>query len=438
MHIQKRKNLFITFLIITVLTVLVWGVSKYIQPILPPQVNADLVLVLASLVGVITILTGIPDIFERITKFISGEDKKGIFTEKQNRHNREVMLIRVWDAWIEGVLKKSLYNEVRMQLGLELHPEAVENPWDSILQIPEQAPISIPANKKMLDVFNECGKSIVIIGEPGSGKTTELLELANQAIEWAKNNSEQPIPVVFNLSTWIPTLTLKEWLVNEFWERYRISPKLGSCWVENNELMILLDGLDEVKNEFRNQCVQAINELIKQKTVPIAICCRRSEFEDLDTRINVHGAILIQPLSSKQSMKYLKKVGSKLVDIYKIIKTNSDAESLNFIHTPLFLSILILVHRNASDEDIELLVKSENYQRHLFDSYIEQMFNRRGIPTYSIEQTKRWLAWLASRMIENGLSVFYIENIQLNWLESNNKLSMLNYFLLLLGLLFSG
>ena len=70
---QKRKILFIAFLIITILTILVWWFSKYIQPILPPDLNNDLILVMASLIGVITILTGVPDIIERIAKLFIKE-----------------------------------------------------------------------------------------------------------------------------------------------------------------------------------------------------------------------------------------------------------------------------------------------------------------------------------------------------------------------------
>ena len=59
------------------------------------------------------------------------------------------------------------------------------------------------------------GRSLLILGAPGSGKTTMLLELARQLIERARQEVTEPIPVVFNLSSWTEKLTLADWLARE-------------------------------------------------------------------------------------------------------------------------------------------------------------------------------------------------------------------------------
>ena len=53
----------------------------------------------------------------------------------------------------------------------------------------------------MLNIFQEIGlgRSLLILGAPGSGKTTMLLELTRQLLERARKNDDQPIPIVFNL-----------------------------------------------------------------------------------------------------------------------------------------------------------------------------------------------------------------------------------------------
>lgn len=436
---QNRQKFFIVFLTITILTFLLWWFSKFIQPILPPSVNNDLVLWVTCLNGVVTILTGVPDIIERFTKRSTGENTEAIFAEKQNQHNREILLDRVWDTWIEGMLKKSLYNEVQMELGLELHPEWVENLWGTVLQMPGKTSKPIPASKKILDVFNESSKSLIIVGEPGSGKTTELLELASQAIAIARKDSWQPIPVVFNLSTWKPALNFHDWLMKEFWERYRIPSQTGNYWVNTNEILLLLDGFDEVKQEYQNQCAQSINDFLQQQIVSIAICCRKDEFERLKTQIKIQGVLRIKPLTREQTINFLRKAGEKFVDIYNKIERDSDPAYLNFIHTPLFISILILAYKNATVQQIETLVNSSDYRKQLFDFYINQMFKRRGKPKYTIEQTNRWLKSLANNMIKNDNSVFYIQNIQQNWLENKMQINLFmltkNVIILLIFLL---
>jgi len=60
----------------------------------------------------------------------------------------------------------------------------------------------LPPDTKIVDVFDEMGQNLLVLGEPGSGKTTMLLELARDTIARAEKDSDEPIPVVFNLSSW--------------------------------------------------------------------------------------------------------------------------------------------------------------------------------------------------------------------------------------------
>ena len=41
--------------------------------------------------------------------------------------------------------------------------------------------------------------------------------------------------------------------------RYDVPRKIGQEWVNNDQILLLLDGLDEVKPEHRAACVEAIN-----------------------------------------------------------------------------------------------------------------------------------------------------------------------------------
>jgi hypothetical protein len=61
-------------------------------------------------------------------------------------------------------------------------------------------------------------------------------------------------------------------------------------------------------------------------------------------------------------------------------------------------------------------------QRQVFAAYVEQMFKRRGAEApYIPEQTQHWLACLATQMTRNSLTVFYIEEIQPDWLPSHHQ-----------------
>ena len=114
----------------------------------------------------------------------------------------------------------------------------------------------------MLEIFDAIGmgRSLLILGAPGSGKTTMLLELARQLIERARQDISEPIPVVLNLASWAGKSPLAEWIEQELNNTYSIPKKNARDWSKGNKLLLLLDGLDEVSNAERTKCVEAINQ----------------------------------------------------------------------------------------------------------------------------------------------------------------------------------
>ena len=114
------------------------------------------------------------------------------------RRNRHRMLEKVRLIWIKGLLEPSLDQLARMELGLESKPDAVDRPFDLLVQRPEQALHPLPTGTPISHVFDETGKALLILGEPGAGKTTLLLELTRALLDRAAQDECHLIPVVFN------------------------------------------------------------------------------------------------------------------------------------------------------------------------------------------------------------------------------------------------
>jgi predicted NACHT family NTPase len=67
------------------------------------------------------------------------------------------------------------------------------------------------------------------------------------------------MPVIFNLSSWAARRQpLARWLVAELNERSDVPQRVAQRWVAEEEILPLLDGLDEVAQEQRQACVEAI------------------------------------------------------------------------------------------------------------------------------------------------------------------------------------
>lgn len=381
---------------------------------------------------------GIVNIIGKIQNFILGD------TEQQRAlRNRQNMLQLVWNTWIEGVLKKSLNNEVLIELGMETKPDAVEHPWDMVFQMPGEEPEKLPLGTQMMDIFTRANGSLLILGEPGSGKTTMLLDLCRQAIERAKEDPVKPIPVVFNLSTWkseskkASEQAFLDWLVGELRDKYSIPKKIGYPWVEHDALLLLLDGLDEVEPQNRERCVQTINRFREQHYVNLVVCTRRQEYECLEGRLKLSEALLIQPLTKNQVDAYFQGFAvERTITIHDWIK--ADPTIYEFIRTPLILSLFLLVSKIIPMENQEAPGSISDFRNRLFDEYIGMMFRRKGENQgFTLDQTKNWLVWLAFYMTRNSQSIFFKENLNAAWFKSVAcKKIIWDRFRLIMGLLY--
>jgi hypothetical protein len=339
-------------------------------------------------------------------------------TPKQRNRNRKAMLQLVKNTWVKGVLEQSLHGAVMIELGLEYRADVVERPWDMVLQTAGQPNYTLPRGTKIVGVFDEMKGALLILGGPGSGKTTMLLELARDLIARAEWDDGQPMPVVFNLSSWAENQQpIVDWLVDELNSKYYISKKVARDWVENDDLVLLLDGLDEVKLEQRDACVQAINDFRKEHGLtPVVVCSRTGDYDVLSTWLRLQGAVVLQPLLPEQVNKYLEGAGVELLAVRQTLRHDTTLQEL--VQSPLMLSIMALAYRGMSADELGSLDVVEVRRRHVFDAYVQQMFKRRGnSQRYSPEQTTRWLAWLAQKMSQHGQTVFLIERMQPGWLE---------------------
>ncbi len=340
------------------------------------------------------------------------------YTREEYRH-RQILLNKVKNYWIKGVLETSLHGVVLIELGLENRFDALDRPWGMLWETPELARQSLPSNTKVLKLFQQMGAgcSLLILGEPGAGKTITLLELARDLIVQAEHNINQPIPVVFNLSAWAnEKITIAQWLVQELNTKYQVSKEIGQAWIKNQQLLLLLDGLDEVGFDLRDACVTAINKFSQEYgETRIVVCSRVEDYEVLPHRLRFQGAVFIQPLTLEQIYRYLQNAGLPLSALYTALKADTIMQEL--AQSPLMLSIMTLAYQDLSVTDLPEM-NLEQRRQHLFDKYIQRMFSRRSISNqYSQKLATRWLIWLAKKLKIQSQTVFFIERMQPNWLD---------------------
>lgn len=163
--------------------------------------------------------------------------------------------------------------------------------------------------------------------------------------------------------------------------KYYVDSSLAKEWVCENQILVLLDGLDEVIPQKQQECASAINRWLStdlsQEAAGIVICCRDREYEIIiqanqNIKLALHGAIFIRPLSESQIQDYLKIF--RLENLWKEIKSNNSI--LELLTTPLFLSMFGLIQKYDPESLLERFYGDSDKVNLLINIYIEAMFKR--------------------------------------------------------------
>jgi len=353
---------------------------------------------------------------------IHGQESNSSLT-KQEYRNRQALLNKVKNFWVEGVLEKSLSEQVLIELGFEEQFDAVNSSWNLEIQTAGEAQKSLPKGTKVISIFDQLGegRTLLILGEPGAGKTTTLLELTRDLINRAEMSPNYRIPVVLNLSSWAgKNQPIADWLVAELKSKYQVPKEIGQDWVKKQELLLLLDGLDEVKAEHPDNCVAALNDFQQNYASEMVVCSRIQEYKELSNCLKFQSAIYLRSLTPEQICQYLDNIQADLTGLRDLIEGDTALQEL--AKSPLMLSIMVLAYEGLTAEDLPNNEVVEERRKQLFDAYIKQMFNRntrlKTEQRYSEAQSIRWLTKLAQRMDQESQTVFLIEGMQPTWLPT--------------------
>ncbi len=294
----------------------------------------------------------------------------------------DILRRKVQGYWIEGVLEHSLFLQALHDLGMERVPGAVENPWSTQLERPGEPSQPLPPGQSIADVFDDYGGSLLILGEPGSGKTTTMLHLMRTLLRRMQDNitpnHRQTLPVVFNLSSWSPKYAqLEEWLASQMSLQYQIPTVEGRNLLRAGTILPLLDGLDETDSTLRTQCIDALNSYVLDRNLTgLVVCCRLKEYTALPVRLALNTAIRLTELSDEQVDHYLALAGDALAGLRSLLRRET---AMRFdARSPLWLNLMMRAYHGISTTDIarEGEQNAATRRRRLMDAYIARMFRR--------------------------------------------------------------
>jgi len=371
----------------------------------------------AILTLVATTFWGGAKFFDRSLK--QTEKSKNLFDKTQRYRSQILKLVN------QDVQVSSLHDLALIEIGVQEEANAIENLRALTLEMYSGKKRLLVQHAKIINIFDETAGTLLILGASGSGKTTLLRQLARDLLIRAEQDKKQPIPIVLNLAAWKGTEKAVEDLLEcELASLYMINKQVINSWIDNDQLVLLLDGLDEVKKEHQGDCINAINSFHQKHGLsPIVVCSRTAEYNAINQKLNFRGAVSLQPLTPSQIFTYIEKAGKKFAALKEALKTDSTLRKL--AQTPLMLNIIIAAYDDIPNETSASLKSIEHWRKILFDTYVQKMLERprgnqrpNGAHRYSKEQSRKWLTRLAQKMYLHSQSIFLIERIQPSWLQA--------------------
>lgn len=266
------------------------------------------------------------------------------------------------------------------------------------------------------------------MGAPGSGKSTLLYQLGRDLSLQATLQVTAPLPVLFPLSSWAKKRPpLVEWMVEQLSSAlYRVPRQQSQQWVQQEQIVPLLDGLDEMDEATRPACISAINAYQCEYPLrPLVVCCRSEEYTAVidigqrEGRLLLQNAVEVQLLSPAQLDATLLQAGKPVTALRSELKQNLELRDL--ARTPLWLNVLLLTFK---DMPVRALSRQRSMlQQEVFAHYVQRQIEQKGnCQRYPLEQTKHWLSWLAGQMRAQNQTTFAIELLQPDWLTKRLRL----------------
>lgn len=265
-------------------------------------------------------------------------------------------------------------------------------------------------------IFKDAYGRLLIVGLPGAGKTTLLLQLAQSLLEAELD----ALPVVLNLATWQSSyINLKTWLEEIVPAELSTNKSAGKLIMQQSGLILLLDGLDEVKAENRATCLEAIGNFGADAKQRFVITCRIEEYKEVVKDAPVNLQIEVGPLTVRQLEVELERIGHRQPEALPLLQAIRKDELLRqAVQTPFYFNTLqILFAGRKTLNDLSFVsINVEGRQKEIIHGFLDHELSAYiSIDTYQ-KNTKRWLSFLANRLNTWNIEIFELKNLQHYWL----------------------
>lgn len=258
---------------------------------------------------------------------------------------------------------------------------------------------------------------MVVLGEPGAGKTVLALELVLRLLE-CRDEYRGPVPVLVSAAAYDTSRRWEDWLAEHLAQRFSMALRGAARLVRDGRVLPVVDGLDEMDAPgipLRARALIAeLNAWMRaRERAPVAVTSRREEYEALGRGVDRATHVEMLPLTGNEAAGYL---GDQFLDDHErgrwqpvVAGLRDDPGGLlaGQLATPWRLTLAMTVFRDSGDpaellpqipgpDSAALAAYSLRVDRLLLNGYVPAAV-RLHAPDgrYRPEQVQRWLTVLA-------------------------------------------
>jgi Effector-associated domain 11/NACHT domain len=272
---------------------------------------------------------------------------------------------------------------------------------------PEQA---IP--EEIGKLFQDAHGRLLIVGQPGMGKTTLLLELADRLFDLEVD----ALPLLINLASWKSDFnTLENWLEEVLPSELSTNKSGAKAVLQQSNLILLLDGLDELKEPSEMaSCLAAIAEYGATAGRRFVITCRIEDYKAIQEDARVNLQIEVGSLDATELIAELDKIGYQQPEAKALAQAlRSDELLQEVVTTPFYFNTLQLLY--AGKTPVFTTTDLDARKSEIEQKFIEYALQPAKLKAYKPEDAQRWLSFLASSMTDKSKVVFELVDLQYGW-----------------------
>jgi len=274
--------------------------------------------------------------------------------------------------------------------------------WVRDPRLVEPEPVSEQIADDIIAAFESSKRRLLIVGEPGSGKTIAAYSLIEYLDE--REGAEGRIPLLVNLSAWEAQDDLKAFLVDYLCSSvgYEVHERaVASAFINSDRYALILDGLDEIPVGLRRHFSKRLDEFVRglPSEVGVIVTCRTQEYQELlatySTGLGLVQAVEILPLTSEQLDSAFVELAERDKDWEAFLSQRNLTAYQRVRHllsNPLFLNLTAVGHLSPRQ-----LLDWTTTEQELRDLVLERYFDRTlaNQRQYEPADARRYLAWVA-------------------------------------------